>query len=301
MRNVFKTVLSCGIVILCAADAARAAQDSLSTARALYASAEYEEALASLNRIRSTGIAVAEVPLVEQYRAFCLLALGRATEAEDAIAAIVSAAPSYSPLESDTSPRVRTAFSDVRRRVLPTVVQQKYLDAKAAFERKEYAVARDRFAQVMAVFDDPSVTALDRPPLSDLRMLAKGFLDLAVTELAVTTPAPPPAKPEAAPVTAAAPDAGRIYTATEPNLVPPVTIRQELPPYPRRPQFPVQGIVEVVIDEKGAVASAVIRATIDPLYDGLALAATRTWSYRPATRNGVPVKFRKLVQVKVQP
>ena len=92
------------------ADDRDVAQDSLTSARELYASAEYERALAALNRIRATGIANADVPTVEQYRALCLLALGRSTEAEDAIAAVVSAAPSYTPAGSDVSPRVRNGI-----------------------------------------------------------------------------------------------------------------------------------------------------------------------------------------------
>ena len=44
-----------------------------------------------------------------------------------------------------------------------------------------------------------------------------------------------------------------------------------------------------------------IRAAIDPTYDRIALDASRSWRYKPATRDGTPVKFRKLVQVKIEP
>ena len=40
---------------------------------------------------------------------------------------------------------------------------------------------------------------------------------------------------------------------------------------------------------------------MDPIYDNQALVAGRNWRYKPATREGVPVKFRKLVQVRIQP
>jgi TonB family protein len=56
----------------------------------------------------------------------------------------------------------------------------------------------------------------------------------------------------------------------------------------------------VVIDESGAVESAFIADPITPVYDGLALRAARGWRYRPATVNGVPVKFRKIVQITVK-
>jgi TonB family protein len=279
-----------------------AAQESLTGAQALYASAQYEDALTALNRIRSSGLSASDVPAVEQYRALCLLALGRASEAEDAIAAVVTANPTFSPASNDISPRVRSAFSDVRRRVLPAVLQQKYLESKAAFDRKEYRAAGDGFQQLMTVLADSSVADLtERPPLSDLKVLAKGFHDLSATALANAAPPPPPATPTPAPAPSAAPVVPRIYTVGDAAVTQPVVISQSLPPYPRRPLRAIQGVVEVVIDERGQVEHATIRAAIDPIYDTLALAASRTWQYRPATKDGVPVKFRKLVQVKIQP
>ena len=53
------------------------AEDSLSTARDLYAAAAYEDALAALDRLRAGGVRVDEGRAVDQYRAFCLLARSR--------------------------------------------------------------------------------------------------------------------------------------------------------------------------------------------------------------------------------
>lgn len=278
---------------------AHAAQDSLTGARELYASAEYEQALAALNRIRATGLAADDVRAVEQYRALCLLALGRESEAEDAIAAVVTAAPSYSPAGSDVSPRVRTAFSDVRRRLLPGIVQQKYAEAKAAYDRKAYAMASEGFGQVLKTLADPDVAPLStQPPLSDLRTLAQGFLDLSETAVAAVA-TPPPAPAPAA--NAATPAPARIYTLTDANVVAPSIVRQNLPAFHRKPLSPMQGVLEVVINEAGEVETATIRSPIDPVYDSQALAATRNWRYKPATKDGASVKFRKLVQVRIQP
>jgi TonB family protein len=282
--------------------AAARAQDTLTNARELYASAEYERALATLNRIRATGVASADVPTVEQDRALCLLALGRSTEAEDAIAAVVSAAPSYTPAGSEVSPRVRTAFSEVRKRILPNIIQQKYNEAKAAYDRKAYQVASDGFAQVLKTLGDPDVAPLaTQPPLADLRTLTQGFLDLSETALAAAAAPAASTAPEPAPTAATAAAATRIFTVTDANIVPPTIIRQGLPPFPRKPLTTIQGVVEVVIDEKGEVEAATIRNSMDPKYDTMALAASRNWRYQPATREGVPVRFRKLVQVRIQP
>src|SRR5215212_164916 len=98
-------------------------RDVVGPARDLYASARYDEALAVLNDLRPADAtnAVADRKSIEQYRSLCLLALGRGTEAESAIAAVVTADPLFMPGEVDASPRVRTAFSDVRQRLLPQI------------------------------------------------------------------------------------------------------------------------------------------------------------------------------------
>ena len=199
----------------------------------------------------------------------------------------------------------------MRRRVLPTVIQQQYAIAKSSYDRKNFPEAAERFNYVLEVLNDPDVRPMAaQPPLSDLRVLATGFRDLAVN--AATPPPPPPApKPEpppaAAPIVAAAapaavPAAPRIYGAADRQVVPPQNIRQFLPPFPLSAAIPkqAQGVLEVVIDETGAVEQAVMRTSLNPAYDRQALAAARSWLYRPATINGVPVKYRKAVQINVQ-
>src|SRR5260221_904865 len=83
------------------------AQESgdLAAARDLYASAAYDDALAVLNRLRATDHPPGQSRYIEQYRAFCLLALGRASDAEQAIEALVPAQPTFLPSASDPPPR----------------------------------------------------------------------------------------------------------------------------------------------------------------------------------------------------
>ena len=81
----------------------------------------------------------------------------------------------------------------------------------------------------------------------------------------------------------------------------PAAIRQDLPPFSGRISEGATGALEVVIDELGRVESAKIRESVNPTYDRNALDATRFWRYRPATLDGVPVKFRKLISVTIKP
>ena len=276
-----------------------AGDDSLAAARDLYASAAYEEALAMLNRLPEANRPAEEARAVAQYRTMCLLALGRQADAERAIETAVTADPAFRPT-GDMSPRIRATFTEVRKRVLPTIIQQKYTTAKAAFDRKDYAAAAGGFTQMLEMMTDPdALAASNQPPLSDLRTLAAGFRDLAVSASA-PPPAPPAPAPQAAPPSAAS--AGpRIYTASDPNVIPPIVILQQLPPYPGRLLTGHSGVIELLIDQTGAVESAVMRQSVTSQYDALALNAAKGWRYRPATLNGVAVKYRKAVQIAIRP
>ena len=290
-----------------------AGQDSLSAARELYAGAAYEDALAVLNRLRPNAVRAEDARAIDQYRAFCLLALGRASDAERAIESVIAVQPSYEPTEGDVSPRVRAAFSDVRRRMLPTIVQQWYASAKASYDRKEYGAAVTGFTQVLDVLTDPDVaSAVNQPPLSDIRTLAVGFRDLSVLAAAPPppplAPPPPPPPPPAAPEPSAAPAPvpaqrvalPRIYGPGDPDVVPPAVVRQSLPPLPPQATKGLtarDGSLEIIINEVGGVESVLMKVPFFPLYDRLVVAAAADWQYKPATIAGVPVKYRKTIQI----
>jgi TonB family protein len=290
------------LALLLAVTTLATAEDALATARELYASAAYEDALAILNKLPPNQ-PLEQSRTAEQYRALCLLALGRTQEAEHAIEAVIVGDPSFRPA-SDVSPRVRATFGDVRKRMLPVIIQQQYNSAKAAFDKKDFSAAANGFTQTLVMMTDPDVEAVSaRPPLSDLRTLAAGFRDLAVT--AAAPPPPPPPAPE--PVQAAPPPpppppaAPRVYTAVDSNVIPPIPMQQDLPPYPGQLIIPRQGMIDIVIDEAGIVQAASITQSVTRQYDALALAAAKTWRYRPAMLNGVPVRYRKAVQINVRP
>jgi hypothetical protein len=299
-RRLFLSLLIAASITRVGFAQAPIAKDPLGAARDLYASARYDEALAVLNDMRPTEAAnsVSDRRSIEQYRSLCLLALGRGSEAESAIAAVVTADPGYQPSEADASPRVRAAFSDVRKRLLPEIVTTRYSVAKAAFDRKDYPSAEQVFRQVITLLDDPDMGGR----LSDLRTLASGFLDLSVAASApppeppkkeATAPPPPPPVPQV--------DPNKVYTVDDPDVTPPVPVRQDVPRIP--PALALQaharGVLDLVIDERGRVVALNIRVSVHPMYDTLLMTAARDWKYQPATFAGKPVKFRKLIQINV--
>jgi TonB family protein len=301
MKN--RILVTASIVVAFAAPAHAQLRDGrenpLTAARDLYASARYDEALAVLNGLPSDAVA-SDRKSIEQYRSLCLLALGRGSEAESAIAAVVTADPMFVPGEADASPRVRTAFSEVRQRLLPQIATTRYAAAKAAYDRKEYSSAEAQFRSLLTLLDDPQMGGR----LPDLRTLANGFVDLAAAA-AAPPPEPkkadPPAPVAPAPVAPVAPREAHVWTAEESGVVLPVVIRQDVPRVPTQlaAQARERGLLDVVIDEQGRVTNITMRLSIHPMYDPQLLAAARDWRYKPATVDGTPVKFRKMIQITV--
>ena len=288
------STIRCTLAILLLSSASAAAQDSLDPVRSLYASAEYEEALTAIGRLKS-NTNFGGVVEIDRYRALCLIALGRTAEANQAIETTVILDPLYQPTAADASPRVRAAFAAVRQRVLPTVVRSLYASAKAAYDRKAFAEAADGLDKTVRVIDNLEGS---NPELTDLRMLASGFLDLSLAAIAKPSVPPAPAPPQVVEAPAALAPAPPLPFS---NVV---AKRQDLPQLPfslaaTRVQY--RGTVEVEINEAGNVVGARIIQSVHVLYDPLLLVAARDWKYVPARIDGRPIAVRKRVDVVLKP
>jgi TonB family protein len=267
-----------------------AAQDSLENAKSLYASAAYEAALTMLARVDRSGPASE----VQQYRAFCLIALGRLGEAEKAIASVVTENPSFVPSTDDVSPRIHDVFVRTRRELLPDIVKQLYQSGKTALEGKDRPSAIAAFDSLVRLID--ASDADTRDALDEIRFLAAGFLDLAR------------AQPAAAPTSSAIESsrAAPLKSAQTPlDITPPVAVRQTMPTwtppdaYSSRVTF--QGAVRVNISAQGSVEEAEIVRPVHPVYDRLLLKAAKDWVYQPARRGGVPTASEQVVEVQLKP
>ncbi len=275
------------------------AQGTLSAARDLYAAAAYDEALNALNALASHGDAITDTSTVALYRALCLYALNRNVEGDRAVEAMVSDHPMFRPPLDELSPRMRTTVVETRKRMLPAILQRQYADAKAAYERQDYATASAGFKQVMAGLADPDLaTAAAQPPLADLATLASGFRDLAEK---AALPAPTPKNAVMLPTPVAAKSAPRVYSAADTGVVAPVAIRQSIPTFTKPVAQRKTAVVELLVNEKGEVESAAMLSPLDPLYDRAVVAAAKTWQYQPAKAEGEPVKYQKRVQITLVP
>jgi len=294
------------VSLLCAAASAAAQNDPLQAARDLYASAAYEEALSELVRVKSSVTAPDAAREVDQYRAFCLVALGRTAEAEALAEAVVRDDPMMPVDRLDVSPRIEAMFATVRKRVLPRVIREEYRTARSLVGEKS-PDAESRLTHVHRLLTEAEKIGAWDETLADLRTLVDGFLELSHGAASDSPPAAARAAVEAADTTQPPPppDLQAVYRQDDAAVLPPVTVSQAAPQVPPALLYIVKslhrsGIVEVVIDEHGSVQDVAVRQSVNAAYDSLVVAAARTWKYRPATRNGVPVRFVKSVVVNAE-
>lgn len=284
--------LALGVVV-------RADDDPLGRAKELYRSAAYDEALGILDTISTA--AASDSLEVNEFRVFCLVALDRKEEARTAIATLITANPSYQLSETQASPRVRAVFKDVRQSLMPTLVQRAYADAKTAFDRKD-PQATAQFEHVLTLLHDPDLAQSSE--LTDLGVVATAFRDLSVARDAAAASAKAAAAAAAPPAAEAAarakPPEPPVYRDGEPNLTPAVAISQTIPTTAQLPERRVwTGAIEVLIDETGKVLSAQMAIPIFGAYDKQLIQAAQNWKYRPALKNGVPARYIKIINVRV--
>jgi TonB family protein len=289
--------LAIAVALLASAIPAAAQDDPLKTARDLYASAAYEQALTELTRLRG-GAAVSAAGDVDAYRAFCLVALGRTAEAETVAESLLRKNPTLTIDQyPDASPRIAAIFTSVRNRVLPEVIRSEYKTARD-LAGKNPAESDSHMTYARRLLDDAQKIGAWDDTLADLRMLVDGFLELSR------------ARPVDPPVAAAKADAAAAPAASVPvefragnvGVVPPVIVSQALPPVPAPLLDLVKRLrgtetLEVVIDERGRVDKVTVTQSVNSAYDRLIVAAAREWKYKPATKDGRPVRFVKTVVI----
>ena len=273
-----------GASLVCCVLAPAAAQDQPADFKALYAQADYEKAL----------VVLAPLDTVEarQYRALCLLALGRRQQATEAVESLVAAAPTFAPSAEEVPPRFIELVADVRRTLLPAIARRTFAEAREQFGAKEIEDAVRQFTLVLTLVSDPAFE--DAAAGQDLKTLAQGFIDLAQA----TAPAPPPPRADAI--------ASKPVESEPPAPAPAVT--QAVPIVQSVPAIPPEAVgrlgpvlsINVQIDADGKVAAATVRQSAHPVYDRLVLQAARNWRYTPATLNGHPIPSEKTVAIQTE-
>ena len=319
-----KATLIAGLVLV-AAQIGIGAQDTLTAAKDLYASAAYEDALSTLARLAEGGGAAPDIARqVDEYRAFCLYALGRTGEAESVAETMIRREPMMKLDSVDVSPRLEVMFAGVRKRLLPTLIRERFKMARTALEQKNLSEAEPQLLEAKLMIADAEKLAIKDDGLADLGVLVDGFLQLVrstanqrqaaappasvppvVTAAQPAANVPPvtaaptamPQRTEPAPAAAAAP---RVYTMDDVGVVPPAVINQRIPAMTTdlvriTKAMNTSAVLEVVIDERGDVVDAKVIKSVNASFDTIVVGAARRWKYRPAMKDGVPVRYVKTI------
>lgn len=188
------------------------------------------------------------------------------------------------------------AFADLQ--VLADGFQQlsaSAIERARAHKDLETVQAAMRVMQTPATPPAPMVppSAMTVPAMFDPSVMATPELSAAAATVAPTTAAGE--APRFAPLGIFT------YDWRDADVAPPVAVAQPMSGWWGSMGEPVPGTqlgaVEVVVDEAGAVADARVYLSVNRVYDKVLLESVKQWRYRPATKDGRPVKYRRVTGV----
>jgi protein TonB len=89
-----------------------------------------------------------------------------------------------------------------------------------------------------------------------------------------------------------------IYTKVDENPVPLKTPPPRYPPSLRNEGISGVVAVIIVIDEKGSILTSSVAKSSNPEFEKPALEAVKSWKFKPAKKDGNPVKVRVTVPLR---
>jgi TonB family protein len=270
-------LLTAAVLALAQASESGAARSELQAVKQLYANAAYEDALKRLAALEGL-----EDSQMDQYRALCLVALGRLPEADQTLERIVLRSPGFQIPEKTVSPAFLARFTAVRKRVLPIATSRMYAKAKASYEVKDYDATAFQLQELLTLLRGEALPA--DSSMASLQPAVEGFLRLVEAERVAAS--------------------REVYTVLDSTVTAPVDVERSLPPWNPPVQYRwrwFRGVVEVVVDERGNVEAVRLVESLADFYDASLLEAARAWRFKPALREGQPVKYRKRMEVTMRP
>jgi hypothetical protein len=163
-------------------------------------------------------------------------------------------------------------------REVPQRAEREYRRARALFDQKDYAKAADGFQQVVKLLDDGELTG----PVAELRSMAADFSVLSRATLSAMT-------------------GGHVYSSGDVGVIEPVALRLYLPdPAPETPPSHL-GVLMIVVNGEGAVESVRLQSPGNRYHDRFLVSVAKTWRFRPALKDGLPVKFLKRIMITEPP
>jgi hypothetical protein len=210
-------------------------------------------------------------PRESEKRAAALIAQGQAAEAARVFDSLLMADPLYEPKASDLTPESLAAFRSSQRVLLPQLARRGYERARAALAAGETDRALSTARDTAAIMDRTSVDPALRPLVQ--RLIEDASIALAAADEI-------------------------IYTAKDSGVVPPRALSRQFPAATPSGVPPHRvGTLEMVIAKDGTVEFVKLHTPLNRYHERMIVSAAKAWQYRPATRNGRPVKYRVTVTI----
>ena len=170
----------------------------------------------------------------------------------------------------------------------------------SALERARANKDLETVQAAMRVMQTPAAPAAMMPPsamtspaMLDPNVMATPMLSAAAAAVAPVTPVG--ASPRFTPLGIFT------YDWRDTDVAPPVAVAQPMSGWWGSMGEPAAGTqlgaIEVVVDESGAVTDARVYLSVNRVYDKVLLESVKQWRYRPATKDGRPVKYRRVTGV----
>lgn len=244
-----------------------AAREAVSTASPLPPRA----AATALRRSVSTGAELLEA----ERRATGLLASGHAEDATILFDAIVMKNPFYQLDPSRASPEALAALEASKRVLVPVLVRRQYQEARTAFDAGEFSKAIAAGGRALTLLNS---IATDAQP---------GDLNVELTNLVARA------------TEARAAEEETIYSGDDDGVTPPRPIGRQLSTasQPRNSAVPPTGRLEILVNRSGRVESVRLETPKNGYHDRMIVSAVKAWRYRPALRNGKPVRYFMVVSI----
>lgn len=213
--------------------------------------------------------------LEAERRATSLLAAGNADDAAIIFDAIVMKNPFYQMDPSRSSPDALAALQSSKRTLVPVLARRAYEDARAAFDVGEFSNAITAAGRALALLN--SLDPTDATP-ADLTEEA--------TSLVARATAARTAEEET------------IYSLDDAGVTPPRPLSRQLPTAALlRRTAPPTGRLEILVGRSGRVETVRLDAPSNGYHDRMIVSAVKAWRYKPALRNGKPVRFNVVMSI----
>jgi hypothetical protein len=212
-------------------------------------------------------------PRESQRRATALIAQGQTTEAAMVFDALLLSNPLYEPKPTELTPEALATFRTSQQLLLPNIAQKDY-------ERGRAALTNGDPDRALALSKE-AATILDRgvgeaPP--QLREQVQRLVEDATAAKATADEI--------------------VYTANDRGVIPPRELSRGFPNTTPVGVPPARvGWLDMIIGRDGTVEFVHLITPLNRYHERMIVQGAKAWRYRPASRNGRPVRFHLTVKI----